>query len=131
MAEPAQEESPLGILIALGIIGIVGYLYFFGDSAGLDSHTVESTITAQANWIVGESKFCTSVPLFEPYGGKQKGYAFDFVKCDDGPSHLVKVTFWGRQEQPEYALVNWKCTREADQFMCTEQGGTPIQRPQQ
>jgi len=45
------------------------------------------------------------------------------VECDNGPGHLVKVTFWGRQEQPEYALVNWKCTRDADQFTCAEQGG--------
>lgn len=49
------------------------------DPAGWDSHTVQSTITAQSNWMVGESKTCMSIPLEIQIAravGKESGYAF-------------------------------------------------------
>lgn len=118
----AKKESPFS---AFGIIGILIVCYYgFNqvDKWDPDSHDAESTITAQANWILGESKYCTSLP--EAATDKHEaGYAFEFANCDEGPSHLVKITFWGREEQPEYVQVNWKCVRNADQLTCADQGG--------
>ena len=88
-------------------------------------HRTESLITAQGNWFVGESKSCSSVPFTAPSEGKETGYALSSIACDDGPVRQVKIRFWGRQEQPEYAIVYWKCTREDDGFTCLELSGVP------
>jgi hypothetical protein len=95
-------------------VTIFGLWHFvYGDSFGFESHMVETTITAQQNWLVGESKFCGTVPTAEranrhlvwnpttgnfagdktvssaePSTPHKAGYAFEYVKCDDGPGHL-------------------------------------------
>ncbi len=101
-------------------------VYEWADSAGRISHYEETWITAQTNWLVGESKDCTSYALdsrmAQAYGTKA-GYAFLALACDDGPEHRVKVKFFGRREQPEYSFIEWKCTRGPRGFTCYQLSG--------
>lgn len=55
---------------------------------------------------------------------KPSGYAISQVNCDGGPEHSVKVTFFGRTEQSEYAWINWRCTRNEDSFTCKQIGNS-------
>jgi hypothetical protein len=86
-------------------------------------HTVESSITAKANWFVGEIKNCTSTPLSAASNSKRAGYALSELYCDGGLSHQVEISFWGREEQLEYLYVEWKCRREESKFTCYELSG--------
>jgi hypothetical protein len=106
--------------------GAIGYNWL--DSLGLIPHQEEGSITAQANWFVGESKTCTSLPLSAPTEGKGIGYALSYLRCDEGPVHQVRIRFLGREEQPEYLTVYWKCTRKDSGFECDELSGTPKQQ---
>jgi len=36
----------------------------------------------------------------------------------------VKITFYGRVEQPEYEWVQWRCTRNEDSFTCRQTGNS-------
>ncbi len=116
----------LFLLVVVTIATFVGLGYNWLDGEGLTSHQEESTITAQGNWLVGESKYCSSFPLASPIEGKKTGYALSYLGCDDGPAHRIKIRFWGREEQPEYGSVNWKCTREDAGFVCEELSGVPV-----
>jgi hypothetical protein len=90
------------------------------DSIGWASHDVETTITAEANWLVGEIKTCNS------YIG-QDGGAFDRIDCGKGSDRRMKITFYGRSKQPEYEIVTWKCTRTPNSFTCLELSGVKKQ----
>jgi hypothetical protein len=83
------------------------------------SHEVESTITAEPNWLVGEIKTCYS---FDP-----EGVTLGRIDCDTGHSGVsdrrMKITFYGREKQPEYEVVTWNCTRTQDSFTCLELSG--------
>ena len=95
------------------------------DSTGYVSHRVQSTITAQADWMVGESKDCFSFPLDAPTAsaiGKELGYAFSNMQCDNGPAHKVAIAFWGAENQPANKVAYWNCTRSADSFTCKQTG---------
>jgi hypothetical protein len=89
------------------------------DSYGLMSHEVESTITAEPNWLVGEIKTCYS---FDP-----EGVTLGRIDCDTGHSGVsdrrMKITFYGREKQPEYEVVTWNCTRTEKSFTCLELSG--------
>ena len=123
MATNEWQEHPIrSAICTLLSLALLGWFYK-GDDLGFKSHTAEVTITAQQNWFIGESKSCASAPLAKADEHHRFGYALTDLLCDDGVGHLMKVTFWGREEQPEYAQVNWKCVRNADQFTCAEQGG--------
>jgi hypothetical protein len=66
---------------------------------GYARHSVETSISAQQNWIVGETKACSSFPLrdMEAYRlGKEPGYIAASINCDDGPMHTVTVNLYGR-----------------------------------
>jgi hypothetical protein len=124
-ASQAEEGVGCLILIAIPIVVVVA-VYNGLDSAGWILHREDTTITAEMNWFVGESKECTSYPLDAATAramGKDAGYAVAGVRCDNGPEHHVKVRFFGRVKQPEYYLVTWKCTREQDAFTCYELSG--------
>jgi hypothetical protein len=81
-------------LIALTIAGIVNGFQFV-DGLGFISHTVETGITAQQNWFVGETKYCSSFPTPPEFASPDSpaGFALNSVRCDDGPSHQVKIAF--------------------------------------
>jgi hypothetical protein len=118
----------LGLLVVITVIAAISWgAYEELDSAGWIPHNEETIITAQPSWLIGESKECLSYPPFnqaEAYPlGKPVGYAVARMKCDDGPEHQMKIRFFGRMEQPEYASVRWKCTRGEDGFTCYELGG--------
>lgn len=120
----ARVLGVLFLALAIGRIQQNG----FGDldDLGWISHEAETAITVQQNWFTGEFKFCTSVPNEAAIGDKKVGYALDYVQCDNGSSHLLKVKFWGREHQPEYSLVYWKCIRRNENgFECFETGGLP------
>jgi hypothetical protein len=108
-------------LAALLCYGVCAAAYTGLDKKGLVSHQAESVITVRGNWLVGESKDCLSQTTSVD---DQPSYALAALFCDDGPTHRLKVTFWGRKDQPEYATVNWKCTREQEgKFTCLELSG--------
>jgi hypothetical protein len=86
------------------------------DSYGLMSHEAESTITAEPSWLVGEIKACHS------YIGSDGG-AFDRIDCGKGAARRMKITFYGREKQPEYVAVFWNCTRTQNSFTCLESSG--------
>lgn len=111
------------LLLIFGVIVAAGSAYDQLDSWGFIQHDAETTITAQQNWFVGEAKYCFSTPTTVPSPSQAVGYAFDFVKCDEGGNHQIKVHFWGRKVQPEYLQVYWKCTRHESDFECLETGG--------
>ncbi|MDE3149125.1 MAG: hypothetical protein KGL37_06605, partial [Acidobacteriota bacterium] len=123
------------LAILAAFIGM-GYLTFVDDphvpegidSSGYISHKVESTITAQSGWMVGESKSCMSIPLDAQIAravGKAPGYALFYVKCDDGPERKIQVTFWGAENQPENRVAYWQCKRTTESFGCKQTGADP------
>ena len=110
------------------IYGGYGWL----DSIGWISHREDTVISAQSDWLVGESKECMSATLDRDsaaFLGKEVGYAMSFVSCDDGPEHKMKVTFYGRKVQIEYKIASWRCTRNEvsflndNSFICYQTGG--------
>lgn len=125
-------QNGLGCMIPLVAIGLA---IFFGygwlDSIGWISHREDVVITAQSDWLVGESKECWSATLNSDGAsrlGKETGYAMSYVSCDDGPEHNMNVRFYGRVVQG-YKVVNWRCTKEQTSFMsdntftCYQTGG--------
>jgi hypothetical protein len=97
-------------------------LYKVIDSKGMIPHEAEVSITAQGNWLVGESKTCATFPG-NP-SNPQTGDAISFVSCDEGPAHQIRVEFWGRKRQAEYSAVYWKCKKEDSSFTCAELSAT-------
>lgn len=128
-----DDAKGLGWAVILVIVGWLAYMFFADnpqapdaiDSSGYIRHTVESTITAQSNWMMNESKNCMSIPLDTQIAralGKEQGYALFYVKCDDGPERKITVTFWGAENQPENRVAYWNCTRTTDSFTCKQTG---------
>ena len=92
---------------------------------GYAQHTVETSISVQQNWFVGETKECSSFPLPEIEAsrlGKEWGYVAASINCDDGPMHTVTVNLYGRLNQPEDRIAYWRCTREPEGFACRQTG---------
>ena len=123
-----KSDTALGygcmfVVFALIGGGMAGYEWL--DQHGLIKHTVQTNITAQTNWFVGELKACMTTTLPHANGEKKFGHAFEYVSCDDGPPHFVSIEFWGRQEQPEYSSILWRCTRQESNFVCVEVSGIP------
>ena len=82
------------------------------------SHEVESTITAEPNWLVGEIKTCDS---FDPEGALSTGSTA--ARALGVSDRRMKITFYGREKQPEYEVVTWNCTRTQNSFTCLELSG--------
>ena len=127
MASDGEGRGCL-VLIVFLLVGVWGireiYDHVF-DSTGYVSHRVQSTITAQSEWMVGETKDCASYPLDAKEAKlkrKREGYAFSFVECDNGPAHKIQVTFWGAEYQPGKLVAEWKCTRKSNSFVCKQTG---------
>jgi hypothetical protein len=129
MAANEWKEHPIrsAICTLLSLL-LIGW-WFKGDDLGFNSHDAEVMVTAQQNWFVGESKQCASVPMPKADDHHRFGYALTDLQCDDGAPHLMKVTFWGREEQPAYDLVMWKCRRDEKEFTCKELSGVKKERP--
>jgi len=92
---------------------------------GYVPHSVESLITVQDNWIIGEAKDCSSSPLnFKAARliDQEPGYVALGFNCDDGPLHSIKVTLYGHLNQPEHKIAYWRCTRESEGFTCRQTG---------
>ena len=109
MSNDGDSSSGGGCLIALCVLGFAifcGYQYL--ESVGYISHNVETVITAQGNWFVGESKECTS-----PIVGANP---FTYISCDGGPEHKVKIQFYGRDKQGGKAAI-WNCKRNDMSYM--------------
>jgi hypothetical protein len=139
-AAPAASSSDasgcIAGLLVLGFFAALIYLLYICivddptvpaelDSTGYISHKVQGTISAQANWMVGESKDCISYPLDAEAAraaGQEPGYAFYSVQCDDGPVHNMSITFWGSKSQPGKVAALWNCRRVADSFICKQTG---------
>jgi hypothetical protein len=119
----------IGVLIAFGIAaGLLYAAYGDLDSAGWLPHWEQSVITAQPNWLVGESKDCISSPLDGRSAhtlNRAKGYAISQISCDGGPEHSVGIQFFGRIEQPERTWVSWRCKRNEASFTCKQTGSSP------
>ena len=123
MSSQKRPRAGCAFLVFLVIIGLLA-AFSQMDTSGMIPHTQDSSITAQGNWFVGESKECYSYPLIASLAtGQPYGYALNRVNCDDGPLHNVNIKFFGRVAQPEYAVVYWRCTREEDEFACYERYG--------
>lgn len=114
-------------------VAVIGYVIFtFADNRGYIQHTVETTISARSDWLPGESKECLSYTRkreWATFQDKEVGYAMPWVKCDDGPDHHMKVSFYGRKVQPEFQTIGWRCTRNEvsflndNSFTCYQMGG--------
>jgi hypothetical protein len=125
MSSKSGQEG-LGWFIALAFFAMIAYAIYQGlDSFAWVPHRVDTVVTAQANWFVGESKNCSSYPLDSQTARslkEPKGYGVARIGCDDGPEHSVKVTFYGKLEQPEHRWLSWRCTRNQDSFTCKQTG---------
>lgn len=124
----AKRIVTLLACVGLGAL-LIWYLFqaydWVVDSSGYVSHSVEASISAQQNWIVGETKPCFSVPLDKNTAkllNKSVGYVAETITCDDGPYHTIQVKLYGRTEQPKLKVVTWRCTRETDSFTCRQTG---------
>ena len=121
----------LGCLVALGVIAFFLYFTFSNspavpkeiDATGYISHKVESTITADSNWLIGESRTCVSNPL-DPTSAeelhKPVGYALWGLQCSGGESHRITITFWGSAIQTGNKAAYWNCARTSDSFTCKQ-----------
>jgi hypothetical protein len=108
-------ETGIRWLARLGVLWLVAFVfvpefYKWVDATGRISHEEESSIAAQTDWFVGESKYCQSSPILDV---PRNGYAVASLKCDEGPEHLTKIHFGGREQQPEYVTVYRKCAKKA------------------
>jgi hypothetical protein len=99
------------------------------DSAGLIPHRVQSSITAQADWMIGEIKSCQTFPL-DPTSakqyGNQVGYAFLNLQCDSGPTRNMRIEFWGASNQSGKTVAEWNCTRTVESFVCKQTGASVL-----
>ena len=99
------------------------------DSAGLIPHRVQSSITAQADWMIGEIKSCQTFPL-DPTSakqyGNQVGYAFLNLQCDSGPTRNMRIEFWGASNQSGKTVAKWNCTRTVESFVCKQTGASVL-----
>jgi len=92
---------------------------------GYAEHSVETAISVDEHWIVGETKTCKSFPLdfrIAPQLGKEPGDAVGSFHCDGGPMHTVTVKVYGRINQPEHATAYWRCIRDPEVFTCRQTG---------
>lgn len=92
---------------------------------GYSRHSVETWVSVGDDWIVGETKACKSYPLIPVaahYFREESGNAVGSFLCDDGPKHKVKVTLYGRLNQPEHRTAYWDCTRNPETFTCRQTG---------
>jgi hypothetical protein len=128
MSEFSRQDLWLGVLLWFGFLGAVAYGVHRGlDHLGYISHAVVTDITVSSNWLVGETKRCSSPVLLgrdATQANKPNGYAMVVVVCDDSPVKTFTVTFYGRTEQPEYSGVQWSCLGESGSFTCKQTGGT-------
>lgn len=115
-------------LVTAGILFLCALpfvIYSALDENGQISHSVETSISAKENWLVGESKDCTS-PVVNAktaqFIGQDEGYVAMFVTCDEGPQHTITVKFYGQMNQPAEKLITWRCTRETEGFTCKQKG---------
>jgi len=119
-------DGCLGCLFGIFVIGVCLYQgYESIEHSGYIPHTVETSITAQANWLVGESKACHSFPYDADTArmtGKEPGYVAGPIVCDDGPPHEINVTVYARMEQPSRAQIDWNCVRDSSGFTCKQTG---------
>jgi hypothetical protein len=108
------------------VAGLLLYgIYLAADESGYISHSVESTVTARQDWLVGETKECFSPVLDWNTAlriGKKTGNSTTSFHCDDGPEHIINVTFFGNPLQPEHKVALWRCKRETDGFTCHQTG---------
>jgi hypothetical protein len=114
------------ILLLLSLGGWGGFdLFHWTPLLSYIPHTVESSITVDQDWLVGESKKCTSVIIPSVLANSIKmkaGYAVLSFHCDDGPFRDMKFRIFGRTEQPEHKVAKWRCTRESEGFTCRQTG---------
>jgi hypothetical protein len=130
----AAGEISRVLIAAFRLIGIVAILAVLGsmifgardaaDEAGWISHSRDTTITAQSDWLVGESKVCVSFPLDEEFAklvDAEKGSVVQNINCDRGPDHKISITFWGRivrTDRRAASGVSWRCVKKSDSFTC-------------
>lgn len=117
----------VAILIADADIGPTswGGVYDWIMPDGYSRHSVETAISVDENWIVGETKKCESyphIPQSATFFRKGIGYAADSLNCDDGQMHIVKATLYGRLNQPEHVVAYWRCVRDSETFTCHQTG---------
>ena len=141
--EYALKRRKLKIFVWTGAIFLILLWIFFSDSLatagpaswvdvydgvmpeGYSRHSVETWVSADENWIVGETKECKSYPLIPVgarYFGREPGDASGSFLCGDGPKHRVSVNFYGRLNQPEHKTAYWDCTRNPESFTCRQTG---------
>lgn len=117
------------VLVICGFMLGVHFVIVALQEHALAPHEVATLITAQSNWLPGESKDCQSATLDANAAAKVRkpiGYALAMIACDDGPTHSMKVQFYGKTVQPEYKVVLWHCTRNDNEFTCKQTGGIAL-----
>jgi len=134
LAMTEDQRSTSWELVGLVAVVIIGLFFYYTlssnptaprevDASGYISHKVESTITADPNWLVGETRTCIS-SILGPQDAKilQKpvGYALWGLGCGSGEWHRITITFWGSQVQAGKKAAYWNCTRTTDSFTCKQ-----------
>ncbi len=132
-----QRLSPeiefIRLVRAVAVIGLVFVLYWaFSknpsmpqgiDGTGYISHRVESPITADPSWLIGETETCVSRPLDRDNArilNKPTGYALWGLNCGGSEYRRMPVTFWGSEVQSGIKAAYWDCTRAAESFTCKQ-----------
>jgi hypothetical protein len=125
----SQKSENLLTVAVIGAWITLWWAVFYGFNAlsfnGYFPHFVETEISVQPDWLVGEVKECSSPVLNRPIAhdlGKKNGYVAEVMYCDDGPKRAMNVTLFGRLEQPEHRWITWKCRRDATGFTCHQTG---------
>lgn len=115
-SEFAADHFFITVFALLALVGatiLFPIAYFAApmlDASGLLSHRVTTMITAPSTWMVGETRVCTAIGAD----------TFSYVDCGSGEPRTMRITFWGRQHQPEKPGVVWACTRNDSSFTCKE-----------
>ena len=136
----AASRQPIVFAMTTALVMLAFYeTYQYFDRTGHHLHVIETSITASCNWLVGETKECSSDVLTPASFRKRQAsavtgmdneigeFASEGFRCDDGPNHTMNVRAYGRLRQPEYGKIFWRCTRTADSFECRETSGRPLQ----
>jgi hypothetical protein len=126
-----SQAQGLGCLAVVAVIGLLIYYTFVDnpkapqeiDATGYISHKVESTITADSNWMVGESRTCISKPLDSTSARvlqKPVDYALWGLNCGGGDFRKITIKFWGSAVQSGKKAAYWNCVRTSDSFTCKQ-----------
>jgi hypothetical protein len=147
-AKHSLNESIIAVGIVFGGIAVIGLLvnlYGWLNNAGWISHSHDTPVWIQGEWLAGEYRECdmqTSTPAFEGshydaedlktlprlFCGRAANGFFEWSETKTGTDvswqtisgdfHTLPVSYFGRLERPDKWRIPWRCQRNSNSLTC-------------